>query len=103
MVMDACLEVIGRRGTAQITDPDPGFSIWGEAGTGFPNAMLRAEVYGQIHGALTNELVDFVRSVLRGRKPLGASPRDSRAALEMGLAITRSAQTGQPVELQAGA
>jgi UDP-N-acetylglucosamine 3-dehydrogenase len=99
VLMDTHVEVIGTLGTGQISDPDRGFSIWDESSSSHPNAMLRAETHGDVHGALAHEIHDFVRCVLAGQRPLGASARDSRAALELGLAIVRSAETGRAVEL----
>ena len=97
MVMDHRLEVIGTQATAEIADQRSDHYVWGEQ-VQHLNPSAPVDMYGRcVWPGIGEQFADFVSSVRNGRPPHCASPRDSRAAVELALAIVQSAETGAEV------
>jgi UDP-N-acetylglucosamine 3-dehydrogenase len=97
--VDAYWEVIGTRGTMQLRDPADSFSLWTPEGVKSPDTHIGPEVAGKLSGALRNEFGYFLDRVRDGQPPALGTPAEIRAAIQVGLAIVQSAETGQIVNL----
>jgi predicted dehydrogenase len=97
---DNYLEVIGRRGTAQMRDPTDAFWTWASGAARSPDFYLSPRVAGQVTGALRNELSYFAHCVTSGQPPTLGTPDEIRHAIRVALAIVESAAQGRPVEVE---
>jgi predicted dehydrogenase len=98
--LDAAWEVIGTGGTIQLRDPADAFSIWTAEGAKSPDTHIGPEVAGKLGGALRSEFSYFLECVREGRSPALGTAAEIRAAIQVGLAIVQSAQSGQVVNLR---
>ena len=99
MVMDRRLEVIGTKATVEIADQRGDYVLWGEK-VQHLHPYAPVDMYGRyIWPGFREQFADFIHAIRTGRPPHGASPADSRAAVEMALAIVKSAETGEVVRL----
>lgn len=97
--IDARIEVIGDRGTAQYTLAHPGFTIWTDSGIQHPETTLWPTGPEGIGGAITAELDHFVRRIA-DNKPSPIMPlADSVHVMEIADAIVRAAESGAVVAL----
>lgn len=99
MVMDRRLEVIGSKATVEIADQRGDYVLWGEK-VEHLHPYAPVDMYGrQVWPGFREQFTDFVDAIRNGRPPHGASPRDSREAVELALAVVQSAETGEAVNL----
>ncbi len=97
MVMDRRIEIIGTKATAEIADQRGDHYVWGEK-VEHLNPSASVDMYGHyVWPGIGEQFADFADSIHTGRSPHGASPHDSRAAVELALAMVQSAQTGEVV------
>ncbi|MBH04829.1 MAG: hypothetical protein CMJ20_00760 [Phycisphaeraceae bacterium] len=97
MVMDRRIEVIGTKATAEIADQRGDHYVWGET-IEHLNPIASVDMYGRfVWPGFSEQFSDFIDSIRNHRTPHGASPGDSRAAVELALGIVQSAQTGEVV------
>ncbi len=90
------LEIIGTRGVLRARDTDMiTLTKFDSSGSHFPTAY---ETLLHINDAYVNEQRLFFDSILHGR-PLPLDPIDARAALELSLAVTQAAITGERVDI----
>jgi predicted dehydrogenase len=92
--IDARMEVVCTDGVAEVDCAESGVYLATHAAVDYPDTHHWPEVGGRIVGDLREELSDFVDAVATGRTP-AVTGQDGRAALEVVLAMMRSAQTGQ--------
>ena len=97
MVMDRRVEVIGTEATAEVADQGGDYVLWGEKVEHLhPYSIL--DMYGRwVWPGFQDQWADFVGAIREGRTPHGASVQDSRAAVELALAMVESATTGEVV------
>lgn len=98
--IDARMEIIGTEGALYIDCGEAGLSIHDSSGAKLPDTLYWPEVFGQRFGILRAELRYFADCVCQGRQPERITPRESRDAVALMAAATRSAQTGQIVPLE---
>ena len=97
--IDARMEIIGTEGALYIDCGEAGLSIHDNQGPKMPDTLYWPEVFGQRFGILRAELRYFADCIIQGRRPERTTPQESRNAVALMAAATRSAQTGQIVEL----
>lgn len=97
--IDAELELVGTERSAQLRMLDTGLAIWGPDLTASPEAGLWPEVYGQVAGALREEVGHFLDCVRTGSPSPLASVADAVAGLRIAEAIIESAATGREIIL----
>lgn len=100
-MIDASLQVVGTRGSAQIDMRQFGLRITTEeAGDAFPNPA-GVDVYGLASGALADELTHFAR-VTRGEALPMATASEAFDALKVVLAMERSLTAAAVVDIALG-
>ncbi len=97
--IDARMEIIGTEGAIYIDCGNAGVEIHDAQGPKQPDALYWPRVFGNRFGILRAELRYFADCVLAGRAPDRITPRESRDAVALMAAATRSATTGQIVTL----
>jgi UDP-N-acetylglucosamine 3-dehydrogenase len=97
--IDARMEIIGTEGAIYIDCGNAGIEIHDSQGPKHPDALYWPKVFGSRFGILRAELRYFADCVLAGRAPERITPRESRDAVALMAAATRSATTGQIVIL----
>ena len=97
--IDARMEVIGTDGALYINCGEAGLSIHAPDRLNLPDTLYWPRVFGEYFGILRAELRYFANCVSQGRAPDRITPRESRAAVELMVAATQSAQTGKVVHL----
>jgi UDP-N-acetylglucosamine 3-dehydrogenase len=97
--IDARMEIIGTEGAIYIDCGNAGIEIHDAQGPKHPDALYWPKVFGSRFGILRAELRYFADCVLAGRAPERITPRESRDAVALMTAATRSATTGQIVIL----
>jgi len=96
---DYRLEVIGSRAAAEI-NVQPVLSLWTEDGMICPELFYWPRLYGNIVGALSEELRHFVHCLSTRRQSDIIKPEESIEALRVAYAIVESAETGKVVEVR---
>lgn len=97
--IDARMEVIGTDGALYINCAEAGLEIHDASGPKLPDTMYWPHPLGERFGILRAELRYFANCVLEGRKPERITPEESRAAVALMEAATRSSQSGTIVQL----
>jgi predicted dehydrogenase len=98
--IDAYIEVIGEKGTAQFQLAHSGFALWTQKGIQYPETTLWPTGHEYIGGAIAAELDHFVRTILEGSPSTIMPLADSVHVLEIADAIERSARINQVVRLE---
>lgn len=98
--LDASLEVMGTEGVAFIEALDANSAYWYSDRMESLDAACRPRLYGTTIGPLRDEIAYFISCVAARHKPELVKPEDSLRALQVSLAMLRSADTGSPVRLQ---
>lgn len=97
--IDERMEIIGTKGTIQIHDTSPNFSVCDKNGLRFPDTTYWPMLQGIRTGALEKELSYFVHCILQNKKPTIITPEESLSAVEACLAAEESAKTGKIITL----
>ena len=97
--LDVALEVMGTEGVAFIQAPAANSAYWYNDGVQALEAKSRPKLHGRTIGPLRDEIGYFVSCVAEGRKPEVIKPEDALRALEVSLALLKSARDGSPVRL----
>ncbi|ARK32408.1 Gfo/Idh/MocA family protein [Halalkalibacter krulwichiae] len=97
--IDADMEIIGDKGTANYKLAHPGYSIWTEQGVQHPELTLWTTEHDGIGGAIRAELQHFVLQVHKGEESPVAPLHDSVEALRIADAIVLSAKEKRPIQL----
>src|SRR5205814_1605279 len=95
---DQRLEVIGTKGSLSLEAGYQGVFTVGSSGIGFPDNGLWPTLRGRTEGALASEWGHFLDCVQNGDVPL-VTAEDGVAAVKIAAAVSRSAETKQPVRL----
>ncbi len=95
--IDARMEVIGTEGAIYINCSEAGLEIHDKDKTHLPDTVYWPTYMGQRHGALQDEFRYFADCVRDNRTPDRITPEESRAAVELMVAATESAQSGKVV------
>ena len=95
--MDHRLEIIGTKMTADFLDNGSDYNLWGQESVNYVSPYKPQDIYGKLLFCIKDELNDFVDSIVKGRKPSGAGPRDCRAAVQLASAAVQSADSGQVI------
>jgi UDP-N-acetylglucosamine 3-dehydrogenase len=97
--IDARMEILGTEGAIYIDCGNAGLAIHDGDGVKLPDTLYWPTIEGQRFGILRAELRYFADCVLAGRPPQRITPQESRAAVELMVAATESATTGEVVKL----
>lgn len=97
--IDARMEVVGTAGALYINCGEAGLEIHDAAGAKMPDTMYWPKPLGERFGILRAELRYFANCVREGKQPDRITPEESRAAVALMEAATKSAQTGQVISL----
>lgn len=97
--IDAKMEVVGTDGAVYIDCGNSGLGVNDKKGFKRYDTMHWPVIYGEIVGALKEEISYFANCVLKDVKPSVVTPQEARHALEVVLAAEQSARTGQIVTL----
>ncbi|MEM2188017.1 MAG: Gfo/Idh/MocA family oxidoreductase [Candidatus Bathyarchaeia archaeon] len=98
--IDARMEVIGTEGAIYISCADSGLMINDENGTKNLDTMHWPVMYGEITGALKEELSYFAKCVMMDEEPKIVTPLEAREALKVVLAAEESARKNQLLFLE---
>jgi myo-inositol 2-dehydrogenase/D-chiro-inositol 1-dehydrogenase/UDP-N-acetylglucosamine 3-dehydrogenase len=93
--LDACLEVVGTRGSLHVEAPNAGLRVEGERSRRVDTTYGFA-MSGKAGGALREEVDHFLQCLQEGRAPL-VDGRQARAAVAVVNAAAKSARSGKPV------
>ena len=96
LAVDYRLSVFGTEGVAYLEMRDPTATLFTPDGVRLLRTTGHADVQGTVSGVLANEDRHFLATV-RGLRDWPISLEDSRAALEIALALEESAARGEPV------
>jgi len=96
--LDARLEIVGTQGRVAARVGGEGFEQCSEERAKRPDLVYWPQMHGRGEGALRQQLEHFADCVLLDREPL-ITPQDARHAVEVAVAIHRSLDTGEPVDL----
>jgi predicted dehydrogenase len=94
----AGVTVIGERGVIRVVQGEAGLLVADETGARSPDAHYAPEVHGRLRGALAVEADHFVDCARGVAAPL-CTAHDGAEAVRLALAMERSAQLGEPVDL----
>jgi predicted dehydrogenase len=97
--IDAALEIVGVKQSAQLRLLDTSLSIWTDDVTKHPESGLWPELHGQIAGALREEDAHFIDCVRTGAQSNVTSVADAVEGLRIAEAIIESAKTGREVRI----
>jgi len=97
--IDARMEVVGTEGALYINCGVAGLEIHDKTGPKMPDTMYWPKALGERFGILRAELRYFANCVLEGKQPTRITPDESRAAVALMEAATKSAQTGKVIQL----
>jgi len=90
--IDADIEVIGDKGTANYKLAHSGYSLWTDQGVQHPELTLWTTEHDGIGGAIRAELSHFIVQAQKGEASFVAPVRDSVEALRIADAIVQSAK-----------
>ncbi|QQK76655.1 Gfo/Idh/MocA family oxidoreductase [Salicibibacter cibarius] len=93
------IEVIGEKGTANFDLLNPGYSIWTEEKTLYPELTLWPYDNEKVSGAIRSEIEHYINQVLSGVESSVSPLPDSIDALKISEAIQKSAETKMPISL----
>jgi len=99
--IDAELAVVGTRKTARLRWLDGPLQIWGPQRQLSPDTSLWPQLDGRVHGALREELRDFVASARSGKASTIASLPQAVEGLRIAEAIIEASRSGNVVHLAA--
>jgi predicted dehydrogenase len=99
--IDAELAVVGTRQTARLRWLDGPLQVWGPQRQLSPDTSLWPQLDGRVHGALREELRDFVASVRSGKASTVASLPQAVEGLRIAEAIIEASRSGNVVHLAA--
>jgi predicted dehydrogenase len=97
--IDADIELIGDKGTANFKLAHSGYSLWNDQGIQHPELTLWTTGHDGIGGAIMSELSHFVAQVQKGEESKVAPLLDSVEALRIADAIVQSAKESRPIQL----
>jgi len=97
--IDARMEVVGTEGALYINCGVAGLEIHDKTGPKMPDTMYWPKALGERFGILRAELRYFANCVLKGKQPTRITPDESRMAVVLMEAATKSAQTGTVIQL----
>lgn len=97
--IDAELAVVGTAQTARLQGLQSGLQIWTDRQLQCPDLTLWPQLDGRVHGALQDQLLDFLTAVRRGCPSSIASLSDAVQGLRIAEAIIASVRSGGTVEL----
>jgi len=95
------LEIIGTKGVVRVDSFYQGVTLGNNDGWFYPATSTFNEIHGRIVGNLELQVAHFVDCIKFDRNPL-ISGEDGKKALEIALAIMRSKETGQIVDMPIG-
>ncbi|MBP1988558.1 Gfo/Idh/MocA family protein [Paenibacillus eucommiae] len=96
---DVRMEIVGETGTAHFQDPDQTLTFWDNAAVTTPASYAWSETYGNISGALLEELKHFYACVRENKTSAILRPEDALSAVRVAKAILQSCDSGLPVKL----
>jgi len=96
--LDARLEVVGSEGRVAARVGGEAFEQQSQERSRRPDIVYWPQMHGRGEGGLRRQLEHFADSVLLDDDPI-ITPQHARHAVEVAVAIHRSLDTGQPVEL----
>lgn len=99
--IDAELAVVGTAQTARIQPMHGGLQLWNDRQAACPDLSLWPQLDGRVHGALQEQLLDFLAAVRLGRPSPIASLADAVQGLRVAEAIIESARLGTTITLAA--
>lgn len=99
--IDAELAVVGTVQTARIQPMHGGLQLWNDRQAECPDLSLWPQLDGRVHGALQEQLQDFLAAVRLGRPSPIASLADAVQGLRVAEAIIDSARRGTTITLAA--
>ena len=95
--IDARMEVIGTRGALYVNCGEAGLEIHDANRVSLPDTAYWPRWFEQRVGALQSELRYFANCVRDGQTPDRCQPEESRAAVALMAAATKSAEMGEVV------
>lgn len=90
--IDAELAVVGTAQTARLRGLDSGLQVWSDRNVQSPDLTLWPQIDGHVHGALQEQLRDFLDTVRSGRPSSVASLADAVQGLKIAEAMIESAR-----------
>lgn len=97
--IDSGLALVGTHRSARIEGLHSPLRIWTDQNSQCPDTSLWPELEGQVHGALREQLGDFVTCIREGRTSSVASLESAVESIRIAEAIVDSATTGRPIHL----
>lgn len=97
--IDAELALVGTAQTARLQGLHSGLQIWTDQQLQCPDLSLWPQLAGRVHGALEEQLQDFLACVRLGRASAIASLADAVEGLRVAEAMIESARLGSTVQL----
>ncbi|WP_053218167.1 Gfo/Idh/MocA family protein [Virgibacillus senegalensis] len=97
--IDADIEIIGKKGTANYKLNHSGYSIWTEKDVKHPELTLWTTEHDGIGGAIRSELQHFIFQIEKGEESLVAPVHDSVEAMKIADAIVQAAAKNKPIKL----
>ena len=98
--IDARMEILGTKGAIYIDCTENGLLINDPEGIKRPDTIHWPSLHGKVTGALRDEVTYWVDCVAKRKTPDVVTPLDARAALEVVLAASKSAELKQPVNIR---
>jgi len=98
--IDAELAVVGTARTARLEGLQGGLQIWSDGQLLSPDLTLWPKLDGQVHGALNDQMRDFLTAVRLGRSSAIANLADAVQGLRVAEAIVESARLGTTLPLR---
>lgn len=99
--IDSGLSVVGTCRSARIEGLQSPLQVWTDQGSQCPDAVLWPELDGEVHGALRDQLKDFVLCICQARRSTVACLDSAVESIRIAEAIVDSSRTGNPVRLGA--
>jgi len=92
---------VGTCRSARIEGLQSPLQVWTDQGSQCPDAVLWPELDGEVHGALRDQLKDFVLCIRQARRSTVACLDSAVESIRIAEAIVDSSRTGNPVRLGA--
>lgn len=99
IALDDAFQLIGERGTGNLSLFPGGLNFWREEGFEIPDASYDPRVRGAAHGALRDELQYFCDCVRNRQQPEIGTARDGRNAVRVALGLVDSATTDHELQI----
>lgn len=99
VLMNDEMQIIGEKGVIDIDISPTGLSLWSNKGFQSYDIGYDSRYRGQANGALLSELSYFGECISKGKTIRLVTPSEAYDALEVALALTKSAKAGKDVKI----